>query len=219
VKGIMKIVLAIEGIDGAGKSSLARHVQQLCAQQGVRCSRIGRRTGFISPCVAKLTQLLGEETGNLTPHAEVFARMAREYQRAHLAASAPPGIVILDRFVLTILALARVNGLDAPMLIPLLREMMARADVHATIFVTCPFDMAWQRVSSRNRGLSSVIKRGERLFRKISDYLEDDFHRGYLTGQQWTVDNSRNLPEAEEQVAAYLMPYLEQAAPAEVPTA
>src|SRR5437588_7484552 len=106
----MKIVLAIGGMDGAGKSSLARFVQRLCAEQGHPCSRIGRRTGYVSPSVAKLTQLLGEECANLTPHAEVFARMAREYQRAHLAASAPPGIILLDRFVLTILALARVHG-------------------------------------------------------------------------------------------------------------
>ena len=130
----MKIVLAIEGMDGAGKSSLARFVQRLCADHGRRCSRIGRRTGYVSPSIAKLTHLLGEENGNLIPHAELYARMARECQRAHLAATAPPGIIVLDRFVLTILALARVYGMDIDLLLPLLRDMVSRADLHATIF-------------------------------------------------------------------------------------
>jgi thymidylate kinase len=208
---MMKIVLAIEGMDGAGKSSLGRFVQRLCAEHGMRCSRIGRRTGYVSPCVSKLTQLLGEETGNLIPQAEVFARMSRESQRAHLAMSAPPGIVLLDRFVLTILAIARVHGLDIDLILPLLREMATQVDLHATIFVTCPFDMAWQRVEKRNKGLSSVLRRGEKLFRRVAEYLEEDFHFGLLSGQQWLVENSKTLPEAEEQVAGYLLPYLQKA--------
>src|SRR5205807_8701574 len=148
----MKIVVAIEGMDGAGKSSLGRFVQRLCAEHGQPCSRIGRRTGYVSPSVAKLTRLLGEESGNLTPQAEVFARLAREYQRAHMAASATPGIILLDRFVLTILALARVHGLEVDLILPFLREMTVRADLHATIFVTCPFEVGWRRVEQRNKG-------------------------------------------------------------------
>ena len=206
----MKIVVAIEGMDGAGKSSLGRFVQRLCAEHGQPCSRLGRRTGYISPSVAKLTRLLGEESGNLTPQAEVFARLAREYQRAHMAASAPPGIILLDRFVLTILALARVHGLEVDLILPFLREMTVRADLHATIFVTCPFDMGWRRVAQRNKGLSSVLRRGERIFRRVAEFLEEDFHFGLLTGKQWHVDNSRTLQEAERQVAMHLLPYLQE---------
>jgi thymidylate kinase len=206
----MKVVIAIEGMDGAGKSSLARFVQRLCAEHGLRCSRMGRRTGYVSPCIGKLTQLLGEETGNLVPHAEVFARMARECQRAHLAASAPPGIILLDRFVLTLLALARVHGMDVDLLLPFLRDMAARADLHATLFVTCPFDMGWHRVEQRNKGLSSVLRRGKEIFRRVAEYLEEDFHFGLLTGKQWLVDNSKTLADAEEQVAAHLLPYLRE---------
>src|SRR5438445_616090 len=86
-----------------------------------------RPSCYVSPRDAKLTRLLGEESGNLTPQAEVFARLAREYQRAHMAASAPPGIILLDRFVLTILALARVHGLEVDLILPFLREMTVRA--------------------------------------------------------------------------------------------
>ena len=207
----MKIVLAIEGMDGAGKSSLARFVQRLCADHGRRCSRIGRRTGYVSPSIAKLTHLLGEENGNLIPHAELYARMARECQRAHLAATAPPGIIVLDRFVLTILALARVYGMDIDLLLPLLRDMVSRADLHATIFVTCPFALGWHRVEQRNKGLSSVLRRGEHFFRRVAEFLDEDFRFGLLTGKQWLVDNSRTLPEAEEQLAGYLLPHLQQA--------
>jgi hypothetical protein len=42
----------------------------------------------------------------------------------------------------------------------------------------------------------------------MAQYVQDDFEDGILTGQQWSVDNSRTLEEAEEQVADYLLPYL-----------
>ncbi|HLN29992.1 MAG TPA: hypothetical protein VK395_19780 [Gemmataceae bacterium] len=203
----MKIVLAIEGMDGSGKSSLARFIQSLCEQHQCRCTAIGRRSCTISPAVVKLTEILREEVRNLTPQADIFVRLAREYQRAHLAASAPRGVVVLDRFVLTILSLIRIHGQDAELLTPLLREITMRANLHATIFVQCPFETATSRVKERRQRLPSGSK-SEILLRRVAGYLEEEFHRGALTGQQWLVDNSKTLSDGEDQVAAYLLPYL-----------
>jgi thymidylate kinase len=205
----MKIVLAIEGMDGSGKSSLTRYIHDLCEQHGYRCTRIGRRTGMVSSAVIKLTHLLREEVHELTPYTDVFVRLAREYQRAHTAALAPPGIVVLDRFVVTILSLVRLHGLNVEMITPLLREMVARANLHATIFVHCPFEAATNRVKERSQGLPPGSK-NEVLLRRMAGFLEEEFHRGLLTGQQWFVDNSKTLEDAEEQVTGYLLPYLEK---------
>jgi thymidylate kinase len=206
----MKIVVAIEGVDGSGKSSLAEFIRDLCQKFGQNCTLIGRRIGYISPAVVKLSQVLKEEVRNLTPQADVFVRIAREYQRAHLASLAPQGIVLLDRFVLTVLSLARVYGQDAEPLMSFLREVVARADLRATIFAQCPFDIAWSRVQNRRPGGGSAIKvRGEKMLRRVAEFMEADFQLGVLTGQKWLVDNSKTLEEGQEQVASYLLPYLQ----------
>jgi thymidylate kinase len=206
----MKIVVAIEGVDGSGKSSLAQFIQQLCQQHGRSCSLIGRRAGFISPAILKVSDLLREEVRNLTPHADVFLRIAREFQRAHMATLAPQGVVVLDRFVLTVLSLARIYGHDVELITQFLRDIAARADLRATIFVHCPFEVAWTRAGNRGDGLSSNKRRGEKLLRRVAEFMVEDFHRGLLTGQQWPVDNSKEFKDCEEQVANYLIPYLEE---------
>src|SRR5436309_11648604 len=107
----MKIVLAIEGVDGAGKSSLAALVKRLCEQNGQPFTLVGRREGTANPLVGRLSRLLREEAG-LAPQAALLIRLAREHQRAQLAAAVPSGVVVLDRFVLSILALVRLHGID-----------------------------------------------------------------------------------------------------------
>jgi thymidylate kinase len=205
----MKIVVAIEGMDGAGKSTLSRFMQELCEQRSRTCTRIGRRTGYLVPAIPQLTQLLAQESPDLTPQAGVYLRVAREFLRAHLAASAPPGLVLLDRFVLSVLSLARINGQDLDPLTQLLKEIVFRADLHATVFVKCPFEVAWDRVKARNQGLSPRNARGERLVRMMADCLEEDFHRGNLTGQRWLVDNSKSLSDAKEQLESFILPYFD----------
>jgi thymidylate kinase len=205
----MKIVLALEGIDGAGKSSLARALQKRCEQLELPCTRIGRRSGSITPVVLKLTNLMAEEARQLTPLAEVYLRVARESVRAHLAAGAPSGVVILDRFVLSVLALARLNGHDVELLTCQLKEIVSRADLHATIFVRCPFESAWERVQGRKPRMVLPPGNNKSLLRRMAEFVEEDFYRGMLTGQQWTVDNSKSMEEAEEQLAEYLIPYVQ----------
>jgi thymidylate kinase len=204
----MKIVMAIEGMDGAGKSSMARLTEELCARHEQRFTRIGRRTGFVNPAVTKLTHVLGREAANLTPQADIFIRLAREYQRAHLASTVSSGVVLLDRFVLSVLALARINNQEVDLISKHLREIVLRADLHATVYVQCPFEMAWARVVDRSGGLATATERGERLMRRMAEYMEEDYHSGLLTGQQWTLDNSKTLDDAAEQLSDYLFPYL-----------
>jgi thymidylate kinase len=204
----MKIVMAIEGMDGAGKSSMARLTEELCARHEQRFTRIGRRTGFVNPAVTKLTHVLGREAANLTPQADIFIRLAREYQRAHLASTVSSGVVLLDRFVLSVLALARINNQEVDLISKHLREIVLRADLHATVYVQCPFEIAWARVVDRSGGLATATERGERLMRRMAEYMEEDYHSGQLTGQQWTVDNSKTLDDAADQLADYLFPYL-----------
>jgi thymidylate kinase len=204
----MKIVLAFEGMDGAGKSSLASFTRRLCQDSNQSCTLVGRRGTYADPVVARLTKLLQEGATQLTPHADISVRVAREYQRAYLAASAPADVVVLDRFVLSILSLARIQGHEIKPVHGLLKDVAARAHLFATVFVHCPFETASERVQERTAGLLSRGQKSQRFLRRLAELLEDDFERGLLTGQQWPVDNSHSLEEAQEQLAAYLLPHL-----------
>jgi dTMP kinase len=206
----MGIVLALEGVDGAGKSSLAGSLLRLCQEHGRQFTLVGRGEATGGPLVGKLSRLLREEAG-LTPPAEMFLRLAREHQRACLAASVASGVVVLDRFVLSVLAQVRLNGLDVYPFLHLLRDVVARAHLHATVLVRCPFAVAEHRARERDRGSTSSERHGAALRERLGEFLEDDFESGTLTGQQWPVDNAGELQSAEAQLREYLLPYLRTA--------
>jgi thymidylate kinase len=203
----MKIVLALEGMDGAGKTSLVHFMKKLCEQQGQPFAQIRRRGSEASPPVAKLSKVLQEEWRNLSAPAEIAARIARELQRADQAAEAPSGLVVLDRFVISLLSLIRIHGRDADWYLPLLREATARAHLHATVFVHCPFELAQGRIKSRQMRPGARENQAELIRRRLAEFLQEDFQRGLLTGQQWIVDNSQTLQVAEDQLVHYLLPF------------
>jgi thymidylate kinase len=205
----MKIVLAYEGMDGSGKSSLAVFTKRLCEQHGQRFTLIGRRESYSSPLVGRLSRLLHEEAASLTPAAETLIRVAREQERACLAAAAPAGLVVLDRFVLSSLSLVRFHGQDVEPVLRHLRDVIARAQLHATVFVKCPFEVARKRVKERQTA-PPKRSRDDRFLRRLAETMEDDFQHGVLTGQQWLVDNSDSREAAEEQLSSYLAPYLQK---------
>jgi thymidylate kinase len=207
----MKIVLAFEGIDGSGKSSLVAFTQKLCDRHGQRFTLIGRREAHSNTLIARLTRLLHEESPNLHPHGENLIRLAREYHRACLAALAPSGVVVLDRFAITIITLARFHGHAVEAIESLLKDIVARAHLHSTVLVQCPFDVARNRVLDRRTGAVLRPTPDDRLLCRLAELMQDEFDKGILTGQRWPVDNSMEVEVAEEQLAGYLMPYFQLA--------
>jgi thymidylate kinase len=210
----MRIVLAIEGADGSGKSSLATFLMKLCRQRGQPFTLVGRREGTANALIGKLSRMLNEEGKGFTPQGAILVRLAREYQRAQLAASVPSGLVVLDRFVLSLLALVRLNGLDTAPFQTMLRDVVARAHLHATVFVTCPFEIARQRVEEREAAAGGNGKTSVQLLQQLARFQEEDFRAGTLTGQQWLVDNSGAAGAAEEQLEDYLASLLREGRPA-----
>jgi thymidylate kinase len=204
----MKIVLAFEGMDGSGKTSLAIFSRRLCEQNGLPFTLIGRREGFSSPLVGQLTKIIHDEP--LAAHAETYLRIAREYLRAGLASQAAAGVVVLDRFVISLFSLVRIHGLDPGPIEAILKDLVARAHLHATVMVSCPFDTARSRVTERNLPLTARGVQDDRFLRKLAALMDAEFSRGLLTGQQWLVDNSGELKAAEDQLAAYLYPYIQR---------
>jgi thymidylate kinase len=203
----MKLVLSIEGTDGAGKSTLAQFIKRLCEQRNERFVMIGRRGPTAGELAAKLSRILQEDKAHLTPEVEIAIRLARESQRAVLAAQVPSGLVVLDRFLLSFLAMIRLCGQTVDPLLQIVQDIAIRAQLHATVFVQCPFETAWERMKRRNAKLSRQTNRGELVHRRLAQFMAEDFERGLLTGEQWLVDNSQSQHPAEEQLTAYLRPY------------
>jgi thymidylate kinase len=206
----MKIVIAFEGTDGAGKSTLVGAAKNLCEQFGRNFIAVGRRETTASPVVGRLSGLLHEDKVPLLPHADVFVRVARDYQRAALAASAASGVVVFDRFVLSVLALARFYGHEVEPLRSILKDIAARANLFATVLVRCPFELAAGRVEERNRGSLLRAVGDERAHRRLGELIEEEFQRGVLTGQQWAVDGAGERDQAAAQLTGYLFPYLQR---------
>ena len=205
-----KIVLAIEGADGAGKSTLLDKMKLLCDVYGRRLTRIGRRGKHAHPLVGRMTRLLHEEGDELTPFAEISLRLARESQRADLAAAAPAGIVVLDRFVISLLALIRNHGENTEPFLPVLRQITERAGLYATIFVECPFDVAWDRLRRRDEGSAVRDLRGQAVLQRLAQLAEEEFRRGEFTGRPWPIENSGPFGLSEQALARYLVPFLDR---------
>jgi thymidylate kinase len=203
-----KLVLAIEGPDGSGKSSLIRFMKDFVEQQARTFTWIARRGLYASPEVERMTRVLKDEKKVLTPEADFLIRVARDVQRGKLAAQAPPGVVLLDRFVINDLSMIRSAGHDPGPLLGLLQGIKTQAQVDATILVRCPFELASARVNLRDRDHHVRESRTESYLRKMAAFLEEEFERGILTGLKWPVDNSHNLAVAEQEVTRYLLPYL-----------
>jgi thymidylate kinase len=195
-------------MDGSGKSSLATFTRKLCEEHKQHFTLIGRKETYASPLAGRITRLLHEEAPSMTPQTESFMRIAREYERADLAVAPMGGVVVLDRFVLSSLSLIRFHGLDVEPITAIFKDLIARAHLHATVFVKCPFDVARNRV--KERAIGGKRSRDAVFLLRLAEFMEEEFDRGVLTGQQWPVDNSTTLQVAEQQVADYLLPYIQK---------
>jgi hypothetical protein len=89
--------------------------------------------------------------------------------------------------------------------------MIIRANLHATVLVRCPFELAWARVQRRNQGRTMIRGWNEQLLSRMGEYMEEEFRHGVLTGQQWEVNNTGTLEEAQKQLQGYLLPILHMA--------
>lgn len=201
----MPIIVALEGGDGTGKGTISKYVQELSHEAGLTCSIIGRYFKDSDETIAGITQLLqtsgkSSSSSKLTAQADVLLRAGREFQRAYLARNNTADVVILDRFVLSTAARARINQVNSSELDNLFLQLVEFTDLRATLLCKCPFDIAWKRVVERsereNRPLSPKELLGENYNRMLFSFLEEEFSRGVITGEQWIVDTSLALEDS-----------------------
>lgn len=206
----MKKIICIEGADGSGKSSLAKTIIEECTRRGLTSRIIGRRVEDGGPFIGRVTSIcqeLAEAGAASVTEADFHLRLGREYLRANECRRAKADVVILDRFVLSVLSRMRVDGNDARRFIPHLRDIVSVSGLTATIYCNCAFDTAWKRVakdveSGKRDGLTPKERRGRTYLKKLHEAMRDDFSRLKWLPVRHPIDTDKGIDKMKEQVLA-----------------
>ena len=105
------LLVAVEGIDGCGKTSVSGLIAQYCGERGIGCCYSKEPTG-VGPGL-KLRE--SAKAGRLTPEEEL--EMFLEDRRAHVERSISPAlaqgyVVVLDRYYFSTMAYQGARGFD-----------------------------------------------------------------------------------------------------------
>lgn len=212
----MPPIICVEGADGSGKSTVIGLIQEQCSARKLRCELIGRTAGFASSDVVTLTDLTKHfirEKDLFVPQVDFHLRLAREYLRAHSCRRSTADVVVLDRFVLSVLSHIRADSDEVEVYIPHLREIAAIAGVSATIFCQCPFELSLERlvhdVASGNRSsLSPKEARGPDYLRVLFTSMVNDFGRLDWLGSKIAIRTDVELSTTLEQLQKNVVPLL-----------
>jgi thymidylate kinase len=145
------IVVAIEGYDGSGKTTLVRNLATRLTNDNLRCAEVGRTTKNSSEHVAKMTNVIkGSDGGQdaLPSMADMHLRLARLHARIGLITALDADIVLLDRFMLY--DLSRIPEDLRERHRALFEEVAETLLVDLTLHLTADFDLLWNRVTNRH---------------------------------------------------------------------
>ncbi len=163
------ILIAIEGIDGSGKSSLAKdlHHELLTQKHPVLLTKEPGATPFGQ----HLRALVQEKKVAICPKAEflLFATdRAQHFQELIIPALTSKKIIISDRMADSSLVYQGYGrGLDIPMINTINTWVMDGITPDLTIYVKVSPDVAGQRIMKRNAALTSFEKEKKDFIQKL----------------------------------------------------
>ncbi len=207
-----KYVLAVEGIDGSGKTTVVRGLATLCAARSIPYTLIGRRPDDASPVVSAFTDLLRTHGNEFSVETDLMVRVAREYQRAVEAAHVASGLVVLDRFVLSVLARAQAEQVLAIPVDLLLTRAIHMARLDGTLFIRCDFANAWARITRGAAPLAFKETRGEDYNRTFATQHDHVFRTSQLAASRIEVENSGELSALMQNVSQVMRHVLDKLA-------
>lgn len=178
-------VIAVEGYDGAGKTTLTQGLLWALRSRGLQVIEVGRSATNSNDATESLTKIIKASDGGdapLDPRADIFVRLARIHERINLILDAQADIVLLDRFIAY--DLSRIDKRLIESYGGLFHEALGRIRLDLTVFLSAPFDLLWSRVVGRGSEMMSAKEmRGKEHNRSGYDELIG-------TMAQWATTNS-----------------------------
>lgn len=152
---IGRFVVSVEGIDGAGKTSLVRGLATALESQPSNL-RVAVTSEFASPLGSAIRDALPE----LPPLARAYAFAAERHWTIVRVAGVDADVVLWDRYVDSSIATRMADvavGRGDPELVDVGRELAARLPrPHMTLLLQLPARLAIERVATRDRAVPSV---------------------------------------------------------------
>lgn len=181
------IIIAIDGFDGSGKTTLARGLVAELNGRRQTCQILGRREADSNATIAALTSLVLASDGDsspLSPDGSAHVRLARLYERAAMARKSSADVVLLDRWIPS--DLSRLPHGVVAQYLDMFRVAHRAAGVHLTLRLCLDFDTAWSRIASRPQvDLSPAERRGRAHNRVLFDRLAT------VWDQSWVAPTAR----------------------------
>jgi dTMP kinase len=166
------ILIAIEGIDGSGKTTLAKNISLSLEQQGFN-TLLTREPGD-SELGKEIRQLVQTQNVTISPRAQylLFATdRAQHFSERIIPALKDNKIIICDRLSDSSLAYQGYgNGLDIEMIKSVNEWSMHAIIPDLTVFVRIPVEIALERCGKRG-ALSAYEKQD--FLKKVSDGFEE----------------------------------------------
>jgi dTMP kinase len=140
------LLIAIEGIDGAGKTSVATALAQWCGERGIACCMSKEPTGVSFGKTLRESAQSGR--GTIDDELDMFILDRRDHVARTIApALAKNAIVILDRYYWSTAAYQGARGADIQQILARNHEFAPKPDL--TIVLDVPVSIGRQRISTR----------------------------------------------------------------------
>lgn len=204
------LLVAIEGIDGSGKSSLAQQLYDLLLAQ--QYPAILTKEPGSTPLGKKIRTIVQEQTVALCPKAEYLLFAADRAQHAHeiiIPALQQGKIIISDRMGdSSIVYQGYARGLDIDMIKTVNSWALNQQMPHVTIFIKIDPALARARYTKRSTQLSAFEREHTTFMEKVHNgFCELYKHREDVILIEGDQDQQRVLQEAYSALKTWLTTY------------
>ena len=168
------LLVTIEGIDGTGKSTQACLLLKLLKKKGVDC--VQSREPTMGQWGRKIRENAMHKNSHLSAEEELelFVKDRKEHVQELILPSLEEGkVVILDRYYFSSIAYQGARGIDISLIRSRNEAFAPKPDV--CFLLTLPPEVAWERISQREKDLDSFEKRENLLqYHQIFSELRED---------------------------------------------
>ncbi|THV41485.1 dTMP kinase [Glycomyces buryatensis] len=200
----MSMVIAFEGSDGSGKTTLIELTAAILRAKGVEQQVVGKSDGAETRLI---TQLIQSPDLSYTTATEALLKLAREHQRFAYADRSP--VTLLDRGLVSIASVLNAQNIDLEPYRSQFNACLAEVEDYATVYCDISFDRSWERMTRRAREtgapLSKKELRGPEFNRDVHRSIERLCVESTISGPVYRVDTWSKSPEdSASEVATWI---------------